>query len=54
MSEHRTIKASKAKCLKPESLFGIDRGRIRLVGDAVAPVAGAWEAEADPERINDP
>lgn len=34
---------------KPESLFGIDRGRIRLLGDVVGPVDDEWEAEADPE-----
>ncbi len=34
---------------KPESLFGIDRGRMRLVGDVVGPVDEKWEAEAGPE-----
>ena len=39
---------------KPESLFGIDRGRIRLLGDVVAPVDEDWEAEADPDGTGDP
>lgn len=41
---------------KPESLFGIDKGRIRLLGDVVGPVDDEWEAEADPETeaVGDP
>lgn len=34
---------------KPESLFGIDRGRFRILGDVVGPVDDKWEAEAGPE-----
>ena len=30
---------------KPESLFGVDKGRIDLRGDIVAPIEGPWEAD---------
>ena len=30
---------------RPKSLFGIDRGRIEILGDIVAPVDVKWEAE---------
>ena len=39
---------------KPESLRGIDKGRIRIVGDIVGPIEQKWEAEADPDRVLDP
>lgn len=35
---------------KPASLFGIDKGRIRLLGDVVEPLDEKWDAEANPER----
>ncbi len=35
---------------KPSTLFGIDRGRIQILGDIVGPVDVAWEAETDPDR----
>lgn len=65
MPQHRTINASdfKARCRekrdlpyreKRESLRGIDRGRIQIVGDIVGPVEQEWEADADPDRVLDP
>ncbi|MCE2488105.1 MAG: type II toxin-antitoxin system prevent-host-death family antitoxin, partial [Desulfurellaceae bacterium] len=30
---------------KPKSLFGIDRGRIELLGDIIEPLDVEWEAE---------
>lgn len=39
---------------KPNSLFGIHRDRIRILGDIVAPVAGPWEAEIHPDRVLNP
>lgn len=30
---------------KPKSLFGIDRGRIELLGDTIEPLDVEWEAE---------
>ena len=29
---------------KPQTLFGIDRGRIEIVGDIIEPLAVEWEA----------
>lgn len=34
---------------RPSMLFGIDRGRIQVLGDIVGPVDLAWEAETDPD-----
>lgn len=30
---------------RPKTLFGIDRGRMEILGDIVAPVDVKWEAE---------
>ena len=30
---------------KPKSLFGIDRGRIEILGDIIEPLEVEWEAE---------
>ena len=29
---------------KPRSLFGIDKGRIRILGDIISPIDVEWEA----------
>ena len=39
---------------RPKSLFGIDRGRIEILGDIVAPLDEEWEAESDPDRVLEP
>ena len=31
---------------KPDSLFGIDRGKIEILGDIVEPVDTVWEVES--------
>lgn len=31
---------------RPKTLFGLDAGGIRVLGDIVEPVATAWEAQA--------
>ena len=31
--------------IRPRTLFGIDRGRIELVGDIIEPVDVEWEAQ---------
>jgi prevent-host-death family protein len=34
---------------RPQSLFGIDRGRMEILGDIIAPLDAGWEAsEAEP------
>ncbi len=35
---------------RPPTLFGIDRGRIQVLGDIVGSVDVAWEADTDPDR----
>jgi prevent-host-death family protein len=30
---------------KPQSLFGIDRGRIEILGDIIEPLDARWEAD---------
>ncbi len=32
---------------KPKSLFGIDKGRIEILGDIITPVDVEWEAQSD-------
>ena len=39
---------------RPESLFGIDRGRFEILGDIVEPVDVEWEAESTPDRVISP
>lgn len=39
---------------KPESWFGADRDRIRILGDIVSPIDVEWEAESDPDRVLNP
>ena len=38
---------------KPKSLFGIDRHRIEIHGDIIAPIDTNWEAEAGKSRDGD-
>ena len=39
---------------RPRSLFGIDRGRIEILGDIIEPIDVEWEAETDPDRVLNP
>ena len=38
---------------KPRTLFGVDRGRLEIVGDIDAPLEVAWEAETGMIREED-
>ena len=38
---------------KPKSLFGIDRGRLEILGDIDEPLDVEWEAAARPIREED-
>ena len=38
---------------KPESLFGIDRGRLEILGDIDEPLDVEWEAATGPIREED-
>jgi len=39
---------------KPKTLFGIDRGRLEIVGDIISPLDEEWEAEVNPDRVLNP
>ena len=39
---------------KPKSLFGIDRGRIEILGDIIEPVDVEWEANQGGPWSGDP
>ena len=39
---------------RPKSLFGLDRGRMKIVGDIISPIDVEWEAEANPDRVLNP
>ena len=39
---------------RPKSLFGIDKGRLRIHGDIMSPIDVEWEAEVDPDRVLNP
>ena len=39
---------------KPRSLFGMDRGRMKILGDITAPIDVEWDAEVDPDRVLNP
>ena len=39
---------------KPKSLFGIDRGRIEILGDIIEPVDVEWEANSGRTWSGDP
>ena len=39
---------------RPKTLFGIDRGRLEILGDIVSPIDVEWEAESNPDRVLNP
>ena len=39
---------------RPKSLFGIDQGRMRIVGDIISPIDVEWEAQSNPDRVLNP
>ena len=39
---------------RPKSLFGVDRGRMKIVGDIISPIYVEWEAETNPDRVLNP
>ena len=39
---------------RPKSLFGIDRGKLQIVGDIVSPIDVEWEADINPDRVLHP
>ncbi len=39
---------------RPKTLFGIDKGRLKILDDIVSPIYVEWEAEVDPDRVLNP
>ena len=39
---------------KPRTLFGIDQGKLEILGDVVAPVDIQWEVDSDSDRVLHP
>ena len=39
---------------RPKTLFGIDRGKLEIVGDLISPIDVEWEAESNPDRVLNP
>lgn len=39
---------------KPRTLYGIDRGKLEIVGDVVSPLDTYWEADSHPDRALNP
>ena len=39
---------------KPPTLYGIDRGKLEMVGDLVSPLDVDWEVDSDPDRVLNP
>ena len=39
---------------RPKTLFGIGRGRMKILGDIISPLDVEWEAEVDPDRVINP
>ena len=39
---------------RPKTLFGIDRGRLEILGDIISPIDVEWEAESNPDRVLNP
>ena len=39
---------------RPKTLFGIDRGKLEILGDVISPIDVEWEAESNPDRVLNP
>ena len=39
---------------RPKTLFGIDKGRVEILGDIMSPIDVEWEADVDPDRVLNP
>ena len=39
---------------RPQSWFGRDKGKLRILGDIISPIDVKWEAESDPDRVLNP
>ena len=39
---------------RPKTLFGIDRGKLEILGDIISPLDADWEADTFPARVLNP
>ena len=39
---------------RPKTMFGADRGRIKIIGDIISPIDVEWDAISNPDRVVDP
>ena len=39
---------------RPKTLFGIDWGRLEILGDIISPIEVEWEAMTNPNRVLNP
>ena len=39
---------------KPKTLFGMDKGRIKIIGDIISPIDVEWDAMVNPDRVINP
>ena len=39
---------------RPKTLFGIDRGKLEILGDIISPIEVEWEAMTNPNRVLNP
>ena len=39
---------------RPKTLFGIDKGRVEILGYIMSPIDVEWEADVDPDRVLNP
>ena len=39
---------------RPKTLFGIDKGRLKITGDIISPIDVEWEAQTNPDRVLNP
>ena len=39
---------------KPKSLYGMDKGRMKIIGDIISPIDVEWDAMVNPDRVINP
>ncbi len=39
---------------KPKTLFGMDKGRMKIIGDIISPIDVEWDAMVNPDRVINP
>ena len=39
---------------RPDTMFGVDRDRMKITGDVISPIDLEWDAISDPDRVINP